>query len=83
MNDMLSWQMQAFRRVFNVLNPAATTNVHAAPQNQLMVLLPRTDPTPLLYQRTKYPWWINWMYGLVGLNILMTCVACLIALDPT
>ncbi|KAK0186663.1 hypothetical protein F5146DRAFT_1004741 [Armillaria mellea] len=33
---------------------------------------PRPDQEFLLYQKKRLPWWVNWTYGLLGLNIVFT-----------
>ncbi|KAG7439834.1 uncharacterized protein BT62DRAFT_689630 [Guyanagaster necrorhizus] len=64
--------MSFLRRLGDGLNRLRHRTTAANLIGKASAIRPRPDQEFLLYQKTRLPWWVNWTYGLLGLNIVFT-----------
>ncbi|KAK0450356.1 uncharacterized protein EV420DRAFT_1563091 [Desarmillaria tabescens] len=64
--------MSFLRRLGNGLKRLRSGTTATSLVGKASPIRPRPDQEFLLYQKTRLPWWVNWTYGLLGLNIVFT-----------
>lgn len=70
----LDTQMSFLRRLGDGLKRLRSGTTVTNLVGKASPIRPRPDLEFLLYQKKRLPWWVNWTYGLLGLNIIFTCV---------